>query len=110
MDALHRAPERRPLGRNERRPIGPDEQLGRAASGARASSPVGSPWKETLPLHDGDRNDDRLADEVVHEGGRGLLVDLLRRADLLDPPLVHHHHAVGDFQRLLLVVGDEHAR
>ena len=30
-----------------------------------------------------------------------------RACRLLDPALVHHHHAVGDFQRLFLVVGDE---
>ena len=38
----------------------------------------------------------------------GLVVDLARRADLLDPALVHHRDPVGDLHRLLLVVGDEH--
>ncbi len=37
----------------------------------------------------------------------GLVIDVVGRADLLDLALVHHHDAVGDFQRLLLVVGDE---
>ena len=35
---------------------------------------------------------------------RGPAVDLLRRADLLDHAVVHHHDAVGHGQRLLLVV------
>ena len=37
----------------------------------------------------------------------GRLVDVVGRADLLDLALVHDDDAVGDFQRLLLVVGDE---
>ena len=38
-----------------------------------------------------------------------MLVDLVRRADLLDLALVHQHHLVGHLQRLLLVVRDEDA-
>ena len=38
-----------------------------------------------------------------------MVVDVVRRADLLDPAVVHHHDAVGDLQRLLLIVRDEHA-
>ena len=38
-----------------------------------------------------------------------MLVHLLRRPDLLDPSLVHHHDAVGHLQGFLLIVGDEHA-
>ncbi len=33
-----------------------------------------------------------------------MVVDLERRADLLDPALVHHHDAVGHRQRFFLVV------
>ncbi len=40
--------------------------------------------------------------------GRGL--DLGGRAALLDAAGVHHHDAVGDLERLLLVVGDEDRR
>ena len=47
------------------------------------------------------------AQEAVGESGGRLLVDLLRRAHLLDLALVHHHDAVGHLQRLFLVVGDE---
>ena len=58
-------------------------------------------------IADLDRQHDRFADETVHERGRRMVVDLAGRADLLDAALVHHHHAVGDFERLFLVVGDE---
>ena len=40
----------------------------------------------------------------------GALVELARRADLLDPAVVQDHDAVGDLHRLLLVVGDEDGR
>ena len=40
----------------------------------------------------------------------GCLVDLLRRADLLDPAVVHHGDPVAHGERLLLVVGDVHER
>jgi hypothetical protein len=46
------------------------------------------------------------ADETGDELGRRLLVDLLRRSDLLDPPLVEHGELVAHRQRLLLVVRD----
>ncbi len=48
-----------------------------------------------------------LAHEAEHRGGGRPVIDIVRRADLLDPALAHHHHAVGEFQRLFLVVGDE---
>ena len=35
---------------------------------------------------------------------RGIVVQFLRRADLLDHAVVHHHHAVGQGHRLDLVV------
>ncbi len=37
------------------------------------------------------------------------MVDLVRTADLLDAAFVHHRNPVGNFQRLFLIVGDEHA-
>ena len=47
------------------------------------------------------------SDETGHElGGRGA-VEHFGHIDLLDPALVHHADAVGDRQRLLLIVGDE---
>ena len=50
-----------------------------------------------------------VAEEVVDERRRRVIVDLVRTADLLDAAVVHHHHAVGDLERLFLIVGDEHA-
>jgi hypothetical protein len=47
------------------------------------------------------------AEEAIDEGRCRESIHLFRRADLLDPAVVHHHHAVGDFERLFLVVGDE---
>ena len=49
-----------------------------------------------------------MAQELVDERRRRALVDLVRRADLLDLAVAHHHHPVGELQRLLLVVGHEH--
>ena len=48
-----------------------------------------------------------LAHEVGDEIVGRPLVDLGRGGDLLDRALVHHRNAVGEHQRLLLVVGDE---
>ena len=48
----------------------------------------------------------RRADEGGDEGGRGLLVDVERVADLLDLAAVHHHQNIGERHRLELVVGD----
>src|SRR5206468_7248265 len=48
----------------------------------------------------------RDTDEAGDELGRGTLVDLGRRADLLDPALVEDREAVAHRQRLLLVVSD----
>ena len=44
------------------------------------------------------------ADEAGHEARRRVLVDGPRRAELLDPALVHDRDAVGHGQRLALVV------
>src|SRR6266540_1926510 len=52
----------------------------------------------------------RLADEREHELVRGPLVEIMRRADLLDATVVHEHDVVGDLHRLLLIVRDEHRR
>ena len=47
------------------------------------------------------------ADELGDEPVRRQVVELARRADLLDHALVEHGQPVGDGHRLLLVVGDE---
>ncbi len=52
----------------------------------------------------------RRADEAGHETRRRALVDLPRRAELVDHAGVHHGDAVGHGQRLTLVVGHVHER
>jgi hypothetical protein len=52
------------------------------------------------------REDVDLADEVGDERRRRIAIDLHRRADLLDHPVVHHDDAIGDRKRLFLVVRD----
>ena len=59
------------------------------------------------PSVDRHRQRARLADEAVDEGRVRRVVDLVGGADLLDPALAHDDDAVGEFQRLFLVVGDE---
>ena len=51
-----------------------------------------------------------LAEEVGDERRGRPLVDLARRADLLDRAVVHHDDAVGHRQRLFLVVRDHDRR
>ncbi len=46
-----------------------------------------------------ERHDELVGGAVVHVAGD---------ADLLDPALVQHRDPVGDVERLLLVVGDQH--
>ena len=50
-----------------------------------------------------------VAKKVVNEWGRGKVVNLFRRSDLLDAALVHHHDAVSHLECLFLIVGDEDA-
>src|SRR5262249_56523344 len=49
-----------------------------------------------------------LADESSHERALGSLVDVLRRADLLHDAVVHDRDAVGQDERLVLIVRDIH--
>ena len=47
-----------------------------------------------------------VADEVADKLGLGVVVDLVRRANLLDIALVEHGDAIGQGQCLFLVMGD----
>src|SRR5262249_51128770 len=51
-----------------------------------------------------------VPDEAIDERRRWVIVDLVRRPDLLDPTVTHHDDPVGDFERLFLVVRYEDAR
>jgi len=48
-----------------------------------------------------------VAEEVVDEGRRGMMVQFLWSAGLLDASGVEHDYPVGELERLLLVVSDE---
>src|SRR6266849_2860687 len=48
----------------------------------------------------------RHPEEIRGEGARGLEIDLLGRALLHDRARIHQDHAVGDGERLLLIVSD----
>ena len=50
-----------------------------------------------------------VAQELINERRGWMVVNLIRRARLLNATLIEHHHAVGYFQRFFLVVGDKHA-
>ena len=49
-----------------------------------------------------------LADEAGHEGIGRAVVDVARRGELPDAAAAEHRHAVGQHQRLRLVMGDVH--
>ena len=103
----HRALQRAGSGRPDLHVVAADEQFrgaGGRAVGGDIERPAAKPHRAAADLH---RQHDGFADEAVHEGGRGIVVNISRRPDLFDTALVHDHHAVGDFERLFLVVGDE---
>src|SRR5262249_44143932 len=50
----------------------------------------------------------RFTQKLVHESVGRIVVYLAGRSALFDPALVHHHQPVSHFQRLFLVVRDEH--
>jgi hypothetical protein len=49
-----------------------------------------------------------IPEEFDDERGFRVVVDFLRRADLLDAGVVHHDDFVGEFEGLFLIVGDEY--
>src|SRR5437773_10038793 len=53
----------------------------------------------------------RLADELGNKARGRFVVDLVRWADLFDPAPVHDSNAIGQQQRLVLIVRDvDHCR
>ncbi len=63
-----------------------------------------------MGTHPGVAEPVRLTDEAHHELGLRPVVELDRRADLLDAGVIHERDLVGDVHRLLLVVRDDHGR
>ena len=89
----------------------PDRQFRRALDGAvmrQRQQQRAEPHRRHLALTalDRHRHDVGVADEVGDEMAVRLLVQAARRAVLRDARHAHHHDAVGDRQRLLLVVRD----
>ena len=50
------------------------------------------------------------ADKGCDKACFGRVINHGWRADLLDPPFIHHHDAIGHRQRFFLVVGHENCR
>ena len=95
-------------GRRELHVLRPPAQLDRAIRGGRsvgdgetAHGRLDEPAVDCMALHDVCG-----AEEIGHERAARRPVDGGRVANLLDVPAVHHHDAVGDRQRLRLVVRD----
>ena len=93
-------------GRSATERSAPAARVRHAARGDDLLAVDGDPCRalafSTLALQDVQR-----ADEGGDEARLRPVVDLERRADLLRPAAVHHHDAVGDRQRLFLVVRHE---
>ena len=51
-----------------------------------------------------------VAKKIIHKRISGIFINLVRSAFLLNSTFVHHRNAVGDFQRLILIVGNKYAR
>src|SRR5262249_27747627 len=85
----------------------PEDQHARPARAGAGADLEGTVVEEQLSRFDGDRQRVGLAHEACHERRRRTIVDLVGRADLLDLAAIQHHDAVGELDRLLLVVGNE---
>ena len=92
-------------GRNETSTALPERRVGSCVG--RLDRAAADPNSQRRPLAcDRAAQTDRLADEILHEPRRRLLVDCRRRTDLFDPPAVHHDNAARQRHRLLLIVRD----
>src|SRR6476659_8276303 len=94
--------------RHDRDLVGPDEEAGLAIGQSVRIEVEPAAGEVNAPAVDGDRDAQRLADEMMHERALGLFVHLFGRADLLDASLGEHDDPVGELQRLLLIVRHEH--
>src|SRR5258706_5186335 len=50
-----------------------------------------------------------VAKKIAHKSVSRMMIDVVRRADLLDLALVHQHDAVGNLERLFLIMSHKHA-
>ena len=97
-----------PAARRPRRP----RRSGPRGSGTRSSgrTPTVVPSRPAEQPATGCRGQRRAAEEPRDRERRRRLVELGRRADLRQPSVQQHGHAVAQGQRLGLVVGDVHGR
>ncbi len=65
--------------------------------------------EDEVSLLDGPRDHVGRADEPGDERRSGVVVDLRRGPDLLDPSLMHHDDLVRELERFLLIVRHEEA-
>jgi hypothetical protein len=90
--------------------VRPEEQPSRAVGDVAGGKIERMLIEPKLALVDTYRKRTRFTDEGEHERRVRLVVDLVRRAHLLDAAVAHHHDAVGELESFLLIVGDEHRR
>jgi hypothetical protein len=92
-----------------RQPFGPDQHVYRRRAPSRGLPLTGTlpPSTVTVPPPAARRDPVHGADELGHERGGRVGVQLVGRGDLLQLALPHDADPVGHRQRLLLVVGDE---
>ena len=89
--------------------VGADIDLGAGLPGEPQSAQRVSVFTTGADLDRLRRQDVDLAQELGHERALGPLVESLRRANLLDPPIVEHDDLVGNLECLALIVGDKQA-
>ena len=65
--------------------------------------------KKNFSLFDSAVKEIDVAEKIIDEGIGRMMINFFRRAQLLDPALVHQNHAVRHFQSFFLVMGDEDA-
>ena len=99
--------------------VWPDERLGRRRNAIDSARPARGALRARrcihreaahiqVPVLDASVKHVHVAEERHHKLVRGATEHNLRRANLLDTARVHHHDAIRDLERLLLVVRDEH--
>ncbi len=94
----------------QRRVLRPEKSVTFAARDTVAGGADVDPSEAGATLRDRDVDLVRMADEAEHERRRRPLIDLVGRGDLLDASPVQHRDTIGELERLVLIVGDEHRR
>ena len=103
----HRAAEMAGVRRDNVNVLGTDDHVDRFVrlKAAVDAGKFASEELHQLVLEHDAVEDIRLADEIRDERVLRLVINILRRTDLLDPALIHDHDGVRHGQRFLLIVG-----